>query len=238
VLVGVREIQLRTQFADQQSVDDRHGPDDRSTEAGEQQWLTTRFPDREVKDVLRAGQRRRAVLLAVVMLAALVIGLVAGMLLSDPSGGDEGRDADTWRLVLGMLLLVVGVVVEIVGLVALFRRGKIRENWRSPLLTLPWRKRRHILRQMRGHTPVVEDDAVLVRGHAERVARQKPITVVFLGVVLIQLGQLLNSEGGLAWFMAVAMAVVIIASGFFQRDVLAARRFLDDNPAPAEEPVS
>ena len=54
---------------------------------------------------------------------------------------------------------------------------------------------------------MVEAEAVLVRGHAERVARQQPLMVVFLGIVLIQVGQLLNTDGGMAWLMVTTMSI-------------------------------
>lgn len=204
------------------------------TAAEEQQWLAARFPERSPADTLRRAQFRRAALvIAVIVVAGLIGGVAgAGVFGSDPG---PGHDPPAWRQVMGLALIFAGVVVEFVGIARLAKRGLTRANWRSPLLALSIRERRRILRQMRGSIPQVAEDAPLVRGHAQRIARQQPLLLVWGGLVVLQSGQMLNTHGATVWFFAVASIAMVIAGAFFARDLGAARRYLDQNPeAPAE----
>jgi hypothetical protein len=77
----------------------------------------------------------------------------------------------------------------------------------------------------------------VVASHAQRLGRQKPLLTVWLGLLIVQVGQVLDTYGEAVWFIAVTVVVFVIASGFVARDLNAANLFLAHDPGPADEPV-
>lgn len=200
-----------------------------ANEQAEQQWLTARFPDRTYEDSLRHGRRRR---IAALVCVGLVCGVIGGVI--GGSGGlDSTDDAARWRPIAGFSCMAVGLVLEVIGIVRVVRRrGQIRDNWRSPLLALPFRERRRVLRQMRGRGGVPEADLPLVRGHAIRTARQRHALLIPVGLLFAVAGQFLTASGSRSWFPAVLAVVMLVALPWQMRDIRAAERFLKRHPAP------
>jgi MFS family permease len=211
---------------------DRTEDGDAAVEDAERSYLETRFGGRSGEELLRRARRRRVIWLSVgLAVAGLVGGLVGG--LHSGSAHVQRQNPSTWREVLGLVLLLAGAMVEVVGFVRLYRRGfrrVVRHSWRSPLLALPLRERRRVLRQMRGQLPLEPGDVAVVRGHARRVDRTRDLQVVLVGIAVIQLGQSVGQRPLLAVLSAVFVVGVLVVTALYRRDLDAARRFLAEHP--------
>jgi hypothetical protein len=141
-------------------------------------------------------------------------------------------DAAGLQLVLGMVVLGAGVVLEVVGLVVVFRGGRWRRAWRAPTMVLTRRQRRQLLGQVRGRAPADPARLPLARDLAGRLVDQLRLVVVFTGIAVLQVGQAIITPE--TWRVLTSSGLVLLyAYGgvLTGREARRARRFLERHPA-------
>lgn len=196
-------------------------------------WLASRFPGRDAETTIARARRRRLVIVTSLAVAAVAAGVVVGVVHGhDVRASPRHRSEPApWREVLGFLLLIAGVAIELVGLVRLSRSGSLRDNWRSPLLALPFRERRRIVAQVRGRRPTPPEDVPVARGTARRLVNQAKAWPIFLGLAMVTLGQLVMARNVvLAVVFGLVLGLFVVVIPLILRDVRAGRRFLTEHP--------
>jgi hypothetical protein len=206
----------------------------------EQRWLAAqRLLGGSIDPGLRRRQRRQrstvfALALGLILLS-LAVGVAVGVgtiaLLGGRRHGVEPI-VPTWREVVAGALALCGAGASGVGLVKFLRANGGRTRWNSPQAMLSRQQRRDLLRQVRGQMPADPAHLPLAVHTAQLLARQGPVLLLALGLVLLQAaGAVDNGEPwrvGLAAVVAVAMTA---GAGLVERDVRRARRFLDQHHA-------
>lgn len=182
---------------------------------------------------LRAKVRRSWVVVLGIAGVGLLVGVLVPLLLvPDRPTSSSSDEAATVLEISGLVVMGAGVVVEGVALFLMLRA--YRGRWISPLRALTARQNRSLADQVRGRAPVVPEHVPLTRHAADMMLLQRPIPVLFLGIVLIALGVALLSS---SWWWALA-AVVYVGLGLagwrlLRRNERMARRFLAEHPEPA-----
>jgi hypothetical protein len=206
----------------------------------QERWLAAqRVLTGSIDPGLRRRQRRKrwtVVALALgVILLSLAVGVGAVALLGGHRHGVEPT-VPTWREAVAGTLALCGAAAAGVGLVKLFRANGAGTRWNSPQAMLSRRQRRDLLRQVRGQAPVDPAHLLLTVHTARLLARQRPVLLLALGLVLLQAAGAVDSgkpwRVGLASGGAVAMAACAV---LVERDVRRARRFLAQHHAPTPQ---
>jgi len=194
------------------------------------------------------AQRRSRSRRLVVFLAALVLLTAAtaavGFLLSMHAHGPAARHHDPRavsqvRQVGALAAIVVGLVVEVVGLMRLVRSKHRMPLWRLPTLALTSGQRRQLMRQVRGRAPVQPDRLRLLRDLAGRMQGQYqgpfgPYGLLFGGLSLLLAGQAVGSTRmWMLWLSVPFVGLYPLAMTLMRRDARRAAGFLTQYPEPS-----
>ena len=201
----------------------------------EQRWAaaTARLvagptPEEEQRDRYR---RRRVWLLAgVLTVVAVGAGIAVGLLSGDEPEPDP--EIARWRELTGLALSLGGLLGLLVGGVVAWRSGLWGHLWRWPTRGLSRAQQRLLNRQVQGKVPTGPRQLPLARALAHRLALQDRLGIMWAGLGVQQVGQLVRAESGgdlvlpslvLALLLAAVVAVTVQARR--------ARRFLAAHPA-------
>ncbi len=194
------------------------------------------------------AQRRNRNRRLVVFLAALVLLTAAtaavGFLLSMHAHGPAARHHDPRavsqvRQVGALAAILVGLVVELVGLMQLVRSKHRLPLWRVPTLALTSGQRRQLMQQIRGRAPVQPDRLRLLRDLARRMQGQYqgpfgPYGLLFGGLSLLLAGQAVASTRmWMLWLSVPLMGVYPLVMTVMRRDARRAAGFLTQYPEPS-----
>ncbi len=191
----------------------------------------------------RSRNRRLVVLLAALVLLTAATAAV-GFLLSMHADGPAARHHDPRavsqvRQVGALAAIVVGLVVEMVGLMRLVRSKHRLPLWRLPTLALTSGQRRQLMRQIRGRAPVQPDRLRLLRDLAGRMQGQYqgpfgPYGLLFGGLSLLLAGQAVAStKVWMLWLSVPLMGVYPLTMIVMRRDARRAAGFLTQYPEPS-----
>ncbi|MFI7072338.1 hypothetical protein [Micromonospora sediminicola] len=188
--------------------------------------------DPERREIQRKRRRFRLLLVGTVLafaLVSLLVGLTAGG--AFPGSWLERGDPPGWVEVTGGVLAVLGLVLEIVGLVGLVRSGSYRADRESRLWAVSFRRRRELARAVRRGAVDSPDDLPWLRTAAAQMVRQRRQIPIIGGLVTLNLGQLLLSLAPM-WFLLFGVTSVMfaIASWHILRDAPRAEAFLREHP--------
>lgn len=168
--------------------------------------------------------QRLQLLLLVVVLAVVFGGMFALGVFSDSDAPSDSDDAPLWRLLAGLLVMLAGLVLAFPAAVRQVRGNMLRDNWRSPLLALRIRQRRHLLREVMGRVPADPAHVPLARHLATSLARQTVEPRLALGVLLLAIGQLISTA---SWFWAAVVVLLVGARPLMRRRTRRVQGFLD-----------
>ena len=215
-------------------------PEHAITDADGERWAQAQSVlDRRPSD--QAGRRLRRVrrltwagiaggVVVVAALGVLVVVLTAG---SDGSPG--GDTTPMWQEIGGLVVQGVGVVVEIVGIMAMRRAGMFgKDRWSIPGAVLTRSQRRSLLHQVQGREPVDPRRLSLARDVARRLIVQRAQLLLLVGILTLQLGQTISSPS--TWRVLLAGAFTVLYAvllGQLERNARRAERFLAAHPEPA-----
>jgi len=194
----------------------------------------------------RSRNRRLVVLLAGLVLltaATAAVGFLLSMHADGPAARHhDPRDVSQLRKVGALGVIVVGLVVEMVGLVQLLRFKHRMPVWRLPTLALTSGQRRQLIRQVRGRAPVQPDRLRLLRDLARRMQGQYQGPFGPYGLLIGSLSLLLAGEAVAStrmWMLWLSVPLVCLypfAMTLMRRDARRAAGFLTQYPEPS--PVS
>jgi len=166
----------------------------------------------------------------------MLVGAAAGVLIAVfVTGSDDAGNAGapTWQQVLGIAIAVVGLALEVAGLVAAWRAGWWKDLWRRPLTVLTRHQRKLLLQMVRGKAPVEPTRLPLARHTAEQLVAQGQLVGIYVGLVLVWIGNaVLDPSTGRFWFTAVLVAGYAALFALLLRQRAAAQRFLGAHPEP------
>ena len=169
-------------------------------------------------------------------LVSVAVGVLIYALLSGDDGGSERADPPGWQQVAGLVVLGIGMVIEVWGLVVMWRAGLWRrDRWAVPAAVLTRGQRKSLLDQVRGRVPADPARLPLARDTARRMLRQRGLVGLFVGILLIQVGGAISSPA--PWRTLMAGAFVVLYGVLFwtmERSGRRAQRFLAAHPDPAE----
>ncbi len=191
----------------------------------------------------RSRNRRLVVLLAALVLLTAATAAV-GFLLSMHAHGpavrhQHPREVSQLRQVGALGVIVVGLVVELVGLVRLLRSKHRMPVWRLPTLALTSGQRRQLMRQVRGRAPVQPDRLRLLRDLAGRMQGQYqgpfgPYGLLFGGLSLLLAGEAVASTRmWMLWLSVPFVGLYPFAMILMRRDARRAAGFLTQYPEPS-----
>ncbi|PGH41299.1 hypothetical protein COO58_26050 [Micromonospora sp. WMMA1996] len=188
--------------------------------------------DPERREIQRKRRRFRLLLVGTVLafaLVSLLVGLMAGG--AFPGSWVERGDPPTGVAVTGGVLAVLGLVLEIVGLVGLVRSGSYRADRESRLWAVSFRRRRELARAVRRGVVDSPDDLPFLRTAAAQMVRLRRQIPIIGGLVTLNLGQLLLSLAPM-WFLLFGVTSVMFAFASWQilRDAPRAEAFLREHP--------
>jgi MFS family permease len=204
-----------------------------------------------VDGVATEGARRRLhrqkvirlwILVAGAIVPLAVLALVLG--LTDHHWGPrDTSEVPTWRAVVAISLIGVGLALETVGIVRTVRARRLGSAWRSATAVLTGKERKRLLKQVRGQQVTDPDRLPLARDLADSLVAQRHFLFVWLGVALTAVAQpILSSPHSdhLVTNLVAGFNVALFAVGtpLVIREVRRAQRFLRQNPLPeaAERP--
>lgn len=195
--------------------------------------LANESPDEAAQARLRRRKRfivgRRIAFIAVFVIigAGLAIAFVGHLPRPSRDGASSGLKT------LGLVLTVSGLLVEITYFVLIIRRGEFSAGWRSPSLVLGWRQRREIRQQIRGKRDVDPALLPISRELATRTKRAKIISLMFVALTMIFVGNALSSGRTVVITIAVTMgALYLCLIPYILWESRRAARFLELYPAP------
>ncbi|NIH69453.1 hypothetical protein [Modestobacter marinus] len=167
------------------------------------------------------------------VLALTVLALAGALLLAvlstdalvpdpGPSGGWEAA---------GLVVQGAGLAVMFgYGLVA-WRSGLFRAAWSRPAAELSRAQRRSLIAQIRGRAEVDPAGLPLARDVGRRLVLQHHQLLLFVGIVVQQVGRAIGAPTRSALVLtAVATVVLLIAAALMHREARQAERFLVDHP--------
>jgi len=184
----------------------------------------------EIRQRIRSGRRKN---LLFTLLFVLIVGSISVVLIRWDLHLKPWRPPG-WATVLGRSFMVVGALVELLALIAMFRRGYIGRSFRSPLMALSFRRRLQLAKQVRGRQAVVDRDLPLLQELAERMRGQRWIVVMCSGIAIMAMGQALTDLAGLSVLYAASVALMMVCSAFVLRDARRAESFLRHHPPTGE----
>jgi hypothetical protein len=196
----------------------------------EAQSLLDRTPTESAEQRLRRWRQLRVLLVATGLLLGAAVAVVLAVLFN---GTFEGHPTEvpTWQTVIGFSIAGAGLVLQVFGVVMLWRTNRRLRAWSSPLSALTRSQRKELLAQVRGRRPVQPARAPLARLLAEQLANQRTVMTANLGLGILFVGQWIADPT--LWRMAIAVAfgaTLVVGWPFVQREASRARRFLEEHP--------
>ncbi|GAB3075116.1 hypothetical protein GCM10027186_33860 [Micromonospora schwarzwaldensis] len=189
---------------------------------------------------IRRGRRRVRLLVVGVVLAFALVSFLVGLLAEGfAATWLERGDPPAWLEVTGGILAVLGLAVEVVALIRMFRGSSHRAGQESPLWAVSWRRRRELARAVRRNVVASPEDLPWLRTTAAQIVRQRRLLPLFGGLLTMNLGQALLSLAPI-WLALIGITGVMfgIACWWILRDARRAEAFLRAHPAdPATEPL-
>ena len=180
------------------------------------------------RQAARRRYDRRAVRFVVATVCVAVTVALLAVAVDPPP--DSPDDPPAWRLVAGIVLLVLAVAV--LG-VRLARPYGSRPRLAVPLASLSKSERAELLRTVRGRTPAAQDRLALARLQAENMLERRLALAPQAGLAVAYLGGWTVVRSAYVTVMAAAFTLLICVSGVLAlRDGAAARRFLEQHPYP------
>jgi F0F1-type ATP synthase assembly protein I len=171
-----------------------------------------RNPDR-----VERGQRRLRLILLFVLLPAVVGGLVVGVAMGGENTGIFDGDPPRWASNLGLVLVLLGVVIEVAAAIWLVATGRYRSGRQSPLIGLSWSHRRRLDRQVRRDAPESNEDRALLVETARQFVGQRYLAVLCAGLLMTSIGQVFVGSapfhtmiGGLLGLIWVVLIVSVL----------------------------
>ncbi|WP_433535990.1 hypothetical protein ACQPZK_29380 [Micromonospora sp. CA-249363] len=187
--------------------------------------------DESVTRSNRAGRKPRHRIRWLLLLGGLCGALTVGVALGSENTGVFDGDPPSWATNLGGFLLLAGLVIEIVTIVWLVRRGGSRADRTSTLWRLSWSRRWTLSRQVRRDDPAPGEDVVLLGETARAMIEQRRSSMILIGVMIMSVGQAFLT---FAPFFTVTFALLaLLAIWLYVFAILAARRaevFLRTHP--------
>ncbi|MFI6239019.1 hypothetical protein ACIBEF_03975 [Micromonospora sp. NPDC050795] len=123
------------------------------------------------------------------LLPAVVGALAVGVAMGGQNTGIFDGDPPGWASNLGLVLVILGVIVEVAAVVRAVRTGRYRAARRSPLLALSWSHRRRLARQVRHGKPEADEDPALLVETARQFAGQRWFVLLVAGLAMTSVGQ-------------------------------------------------
>ncbi|MEW1587715.1 hypothetical protein AB0283_20030 [Micromonospora vinacea] len=170
------------------------------------------------------------------LLPAVVGALAVGVAMGGQNTGIFDGDPPGWASNLGLVLVILGVVIEVAAILWGVRTGRYRATRQSPLLTLSWSDRRRLERQVRRGTPEADQDPALLVETARQFAGQRWFVVLAAGLAVTSVGQIFVGFapfhlmiGGLLLVIWVVLIVSVL------RNARRGEAFLRDHPDLAAE---
>lgn len=192
------------------------------------QSLLDRAPTESASQRLRRWRRLRVLMLASVLLVSAALGLVLVVLFGGTSGHTE--QAPTWQAVVGFLVAGAGLVVQGIGVAALWWVNRRVRGWRSPLSALTRMQRKELLAQVRAQRPVDPARVPLARLLAEQLVGQRSVMASNLGLGICWAGLWIATPTLWRAVIAGLYGVLVgLALPFIERDSRRALRFLDEH---------
>lgn len=190
--------------------------------------------DQDERARIRSGRRRFLLgvfgALFVFAVASFLVGLLQAR--GDSSFLFADGEPPTWAGVVGVVLAVLGLLVEVAALVWAVRSGRYRAGRDSALWAVSWRRRRELARQVRRDVVHTDEELPLLRRTAGQMARQRWLVVLFAGLVTMQLGQALLQYSMVPLVLFLLPAVLFVPAGWQTlRDSRRAQVFLRAHPA-------
>ncbi|MBU8857398.1 MULTISPECIES: hypothetical protein [unclassified Micromonospora] len=163
------------------------------------------------ENAIRRGRRRfLALALGAPLLGGVIGALFVGQVADEGWAAWSAGQPPEWARITGLVLSVVGVLVELGALVWAARRGRLRSNRRSPLWAMSMRKRSRLVKQVRRGEPAPDADLPTLTVVARQMVDGGWWAVLAAGLVVFNLGQ------ALARFTSgVALAVFGLAAALF-----------------------
>lgn len=192
------------------------------------QSLLDRAPTESASQRLRRWRRLRVLMLASVLLVSAALGLVLVVLFGGTSGHTE--QAPTWQAVVGFLVAGAGLVVQGIGVAALWWVNRRVRGWRSPLSALTRMQRKELLAQVRAQRPVDPARVPLARLLAEQLVGQRSVMASNLGLGICWAGLWIATPTLWRAVIAGLYGVLVgLALPFIELDSRRALRFLDEH---------
>ncbi|MGW4293391.1 hypothetical protein ACWEH1_10100 [Micromonospora chersina] len=190
------------------------------------------------REGIRPGRRRFWLLGAGTVLVFVLVSLLVGLLAEGFAASWWRRgDPPGWLEVTGLVLVVLGLVLEIAALVGIVRSGSHRADRESRLWAVSWRRRRELARSVRRDVVDSPDDLALLRATAAQMARQRWLLPLLGGLVALNVGQGLLSFAPI-WIFLIGFTAVMFAVACRQvpRDARRGEAFLRAHPV--DSPVT
>jgi hypothetical protein len=172
-------------------------------------------------------------LLASVLLVGAAVGVVLAVVFSGTSG--HGDEAPTWQVVVGFLIAGAGLVLQGIGVAALWWVSRRVRGWRNPLSVLTRAQRKQLLGQVRAQRPIDPARVPLARLLAEQLVGQRSLMASNLGLGICWVGLWIATPT--LWRAVIAgLYGLLVALGwpFIERDARRALRFLRAHPSPTD----
>ena len=193
--------------------------------------------DQDEKRPIRRGRRRFLLRVLGALAAFAVVSFLIGLFAAQ--GGSFFRSAHGeppgWAEVAGPVLMIVGLLVEVVGIVRGVRSGRYRAGRESRLWAVDWRRRRELTRDVRRGVIGAEEDLPLLRHTARQLVNQQWLVLPFAGLVTMQVGQALL-HWSVFWLVVGVLAAAMLALVGWQavRDARRGEAYLRAHPEPAD----
>ncbi|MGR6322470.1 hypothetical protein Q2K19_13260 [Micromonospora soli] len=182
---------------------------------------------------IRRGRRRFLLGVFGTLLLFAALSLLVGLLATSDASTVVFRDGQppAWAETTGIVLAILGLLVEVVALVWAVRSGRYRAGRKSALWAVSWRRRRELSRQVRRDVVRTEAELPLLRHTGRQMAGQRWLVVLFAGLVTMQLGQALIRYTPASLMLFVAPAVLfVLAAWQLLRDARRGDAFLRAHP--------
>lgn len=203
----------------------------------EAQSLLIGSPSESARRRLRRRQTKVWSIVVGAGVLAVAAGALAAVLVSHHAEWDTDLTVPLWRAVVGYSVAVCGVIVEVVAVVRLVRAGVVSSARSAPISVLTRRQQRQLRKQVRGQLPPVPAELALARDLSTRLARQRPLVLLFVGLAGIQAGQALTNPSRLLVTLASGQVLLCtICLPLMQRDINRAELFLRRHPDPGTGP--
>jgi hypothetical protein len=191
--------------------------------------LLDRAPTVSASHRLRRWRRLRVLLLASGLLVVAALGVVLVVLLGGTSAPTE--EAPTWQAAVGFVIAGAGLVLQVIGVGAIWWVARRVQGWRSPLVALTRAQRKELLAQVRMERQVEPGRVPLARLLAEQLVGQRAVMASHLGLGICWVGLWIASPTlWRAMLAGLYGLLVVLGWPFVERDARRGLRFLKAHP--------